>query len=313
MTERDKLPDTLPDATHQNRDVQVYDFTSPSRLSREQVRRIEYLHNMFVRRVSMSLAALLRGFVQASVTSVGETAYSQFVESIPSPGATFTFSAEPLEGVGILDLDPKVAFAIIDRVLGGKGEPIGRLRELTTIEQTVAARVAEGIVKELESAWNALSHLSMELAGFMSSPDVSQVYAGNTSVVVVDIKLATEASEGAMRIAYPYAMFEPALRDMTKTQAFVSKKHPDKDAMAQLLRAVPVEISVRLPDSMVRMREIANIRVGDVLVLDTHVDDEIDILAQGRKVFEGRPGRSRTRLAVKISRMIRDGGSEDDT
>ncbi len=313
MTERENSPDTLPDAKDQSRNVQVYDFTSPNRLSREQIRRIEYLHNTFMRRASMSLAALLRGFVKVSTEKVDEVSYSRFIDSIPSPRATFTFSAEPLEGVGILDIDLRVAFAIIDRVLGGKGAPIEQLRELTAIEQTVASRVAEAILKELEFAWTTLSHVSIDVAGFASNPDFFQVYAGNTSVVVVDLKIETENCPGTMRLAYPYPMFEPVLRDIAKTQAFVSKKQPDKDAMAKLMRIVPIEVSVRLPRSMVRMGEIANIQVGDVLVLDTHVDDEVEVFAQGKKVFEGRPGRHRTRLAIKISNVVRDGGSEDDS
>ncbi|HVP57710.1 MAG TPA: hypothetical protein VMU02_06395, partial [bacterium] len=90
--------------------VQVYDFSSPNRLSKEQIRRIEYLHNTFVKRASMSLAALLRGSVRVSIKSVEEADYSVFIESIPSPGATFTFAAEPLEGFGIIDIDVNLAF-----------------------------------------------------------------------------------------------------------------------------------------------------------------------------------------------------------
>lgn len=313
MTERDDRQDTLSDIGDQARDVQIYDFTSPNRLSRDQIRKIEYLHSAFIRRASMSLAGMLRGFVNVRIDSVDEVGYAKFIESVPSPGAAFTFSAEPLEGLGILDIDLKMGFALIDRLLGGKGYPIDRLRELTSIEQTIAHRVAETILKELESAWNSVSHLSMEIVSFANTHDFFQVYAGNTSIVVIQLSLETENCRGTVRIGYPYPMFEPLLRDIAKTQAFVTKKQPDKDALMQLMRIVPVELSARLPCSMVRMGDLVSIQAGDVLVLDTNADEEIEIFAEGKKVFQGRPGRFRNRLAIKISEIIEDGGCENDS
>jgi flagellar motor switch protein FliM len=309
MTERGSS-ETLPDREAQSGDIQPYDFTSPNRLSREQNRRIEYLHNSFVRRVSMSLDALVRSFVKVTVNSVEEANYSIFVDSIPSPSATFTFNAEQLEGVGLLDMDLKIAFALIDRVLGGKGEAISELRELTAIEQTVAAKIAVTILRELESAWAPLSELKMGIAGFANSPDFYQVYGGNTSIVVVTHNLETDSCEGTVSIAYPYPMFETVLRALAKTPALTKKKEPDKEAMAQIMQVVPIWVSARLPSSMVKMREIMNLEVGDVLILDSHVDEEVEVFAEGKRIFKAWPGRHKNRLAVKVSRTIRNGGSQ---
>jgi flagellar motor switch protein FliM len=312
MTERDNSPDTLQDGDAPDGTVQVYDFTSPKRLSGEQISRIEHLHGEAARRLSMSLAALLRRAVTVEVTSIEEVNYATFVGSIPSPGATFAFNADPLEGFGVLDIDPKVIFTLIDRMLGGKGEPIGELRELTAIERTVAGRVTKEMLQDLEHSWKSVGKIRMDLAGFANGGDLIKAYGANTSTIVVELRIESDNCQGTIRMGYPYPMFEPLLREAVREEATAGGKQPDS-TMAQLIQVVPLEISARLHRSMVRMGELANLQAGDVLVLDSDVDEEVEILAQGKKVFEGRPGTNRNKLAIKISRVIKDGGSQDDS
>jgi flagellar motor switch protein FliM len=312
MTERDDSPDTLQDGGAPGGTVQVYDFTSPNRLSGEQISRIDHLHGVAAKRLSMSLAALLRRTVTVEVASIEEANYATFVGSIPSPGAAITFKAEPLEGLGVLDIDLKVVFTLIDRMLGGKGEPISELRGLTAIERTVAGRVTKEMLQDLEHAWTSVSQIRMETAGFVNGGDLIKTYAANTSTIVVELRIESDNCQGTIRMGYPYPMFEPLLREAVREDATAGRKQPDA-TVAQLMQVVPLEVSARLHRSMVRMGELANLQVGDVLVLDSDVDEEVEILAQGKKVFEGRPGINRNKLAIKISRVIKDGGSQDDS
>ena len=293
--------------------VQVYDFTSPNRLSKEQIRRIEYLHSVFVKRASMSLAAVLRGSVRISIKSVEEADYSVFVESIPSPGATFTFKAEPLEGFGIIDIDINLAFSLIDRLLGGKGEPLAQTRELTSIEQTVAKTIVKTLIREIEWAWSSLAQLKMGIQAFATGPETFQIYGSSTSIVAVEMKVTTDNTEGTICMGYPYPMFEPVLREISKTPTFRSKREPDEKTMSQLISVVPMTMTARLPVSMVRIKDLANMEVGDVIVLDTHVDDEIDLLVEGKQLFQARPGEHRGKLSVKISKTLKQGGTNDGT
>lgn len=293
--------------------VQVYDFTSPNRLSKEQIRRIEYLHSTLVKRASMSLAALLRGPVRLSIKSVEEADYSVFVESIPSPGASFTFKAEPLEGFGIIDIDINLAFSMIDRLLGGKGEPLAEPRELTSIEQTVARNIVTTLAREIEWAWSSLAQLKMGIQAFATGVESFQIYGSSTSMVAVEMKVATDSTEGTICIGYPYPMFEPVLREIAKTLTFRSKREPDEKTMSQLISVVPMALAARLPVSMVRIKDIANLEVGDVIVLDTHVGDAVDVLVEGKRLFQARPGERRGKLSVKITRTIKQGGSSDGT
>ena len=310
-TPKEEVRESLRERRAEFAGVQVYDFTSPNRLSKEQIRRIEYLHSTLVKRASMSLAALLRGPVRLSIKSVEEADYSVFVESIPSPGATFTFKAEPLEGYAIIDTDINLAFSMIDRLLGGKGEPLAEPRELTSIEQTVAKTIGTTLVREIEWAWSSLAQLKMGIQGFATGAESFQTYGSSTSIVAVEMKVTTDIVEGTICIGYPYPMFEPVLREIAKTLTFRSKREPDEKTMSQLISVVPMTLTARLPVSMVRIKDIANLEVGDVIVLDTHVGDAVDILVEGKRLFQARPGERRGKLSVKVTRTMKQGGSSD--
>ena len=312
MTERDNSPDTLQEGDAPGGTVQVYDFTSPNRLSGDQMSRIEHLHGVAAKRLSMSLSALLRRSVTVEVGSIEEANYATFVGSIPSPGAVITFKAEPLDGFGVLDIDLKVVFTLIDRMLGGKGEPIGELRQLTAIEQTVAGRVTKEMLQDLEHAWNSIGPIRMDPVTFAGGSDLIKAYGANTSTIVAELRMESDNCQGTIRIGYPYPVFEPMLREAAREDAAADRKQPDP-TVAQIMQVVPLEISARFHRSMVRMGELVNLQVGDVLVLDSEVDGEVEILAQGKKVFEGRPGINRNKLAIKISRVIKDGGAQNDS
>jgi flagellar motor switch protein FliM len=312
-TAKEEVRESLREHRAEVTGVRVYDFTSPNRLSKEQIRRIEYLHTTFVKRASMSLAALLRGPVRLSIKSVEEADYSVFIESIPSPGATFTFKAEPLEGFAIIDTDIDLAFSLIDRLLGGKGEPLAEPRELTSIEQTVAKTIVTTLVREIEWAWSSLAQLKMGVQAFAIGAEAFQIYGSSTSIVAVEMKVTTDSTEGTICIGYPYPMFEPVLREIAKTLTFRTKREPDEKTMSQLISVVPMALAARLPVSMVKIKDIANLEVGDVIVLDTHVGDEVDLLVEGKRLFQARPGEHRGALAVKVTRTITQGGSSDGT
>ena len=286
----------------------TYDFTRPNRLSKEQIKRIDYLHTSLAKRLSVSLAGLVRDYVEVSIAEIRETDWSQFIASIPTPCATFTFAAEPLEGAGVINLDLKLAFGLVDKLFGGSGASTEVSRELTPIEQNVNAKAAEVVLRETALAWNTVANLRVSMRAFASNPDFIQASGINESVltVVLDVKAGTV--EGKLLLGYPYLMFEPVFRMLIKPTTFERKREPDTELTTALMRTVPVPVMARLQPSMVSMRHLIALEEGDILMLDNRVSDDVEVVVGDKKVFMGRPGDLNGRLAVKITRLIREGG-----
>jgi flagellar motor switch protein FliM len=286
----------------------AYDFQRPSRLSREQIRRIDYLHASLAKRVSVSLAGVVRDYVEVEVKEVTEIPWSQFLKSIPTPCAAFSFASQPLEGVGVLNMDPQLAFGLVDRLFGGKGEPFSAERELTPIEQKVVGNVAIAILKEIEFAWIPIARISISAAGFAPSPDFIQTTGINESVVTVRLEVRTSNLHGNMLIGYPYLMFEPVLRALIKPAPSERKREPDKKKIADILSRVELPVAARLASSLISMGVLMNLEEGDVLMLDNGVSDEVEVFVGDKQSLMGRPGDLGGKLAIRITRSVEEGG-----
>src|SRR5687767_3521242 len=131
---RDPLPErAAPSATAPI----AYNFRRPDRISKEQLRSLHFLHDRFAHNVSTSLSAFLRSVTEVSIVSVEQFAYSEFLMSLPEQTAFYAVGMEPLEGTAAIEVNPNIAFTLVDRLLGGTGETQALLRPLTEIEQNV--------------------------------------------------------------------------------------------------------------------------------------------------------------------------------
>jgi flagellar motor switch protein FliM len=286
----------------------AYDFQHPSRLSRRQVRLIDHVHGGLAKRLSISLAGLVTDFVDVGVAAVDEMPWSEFLASVPSPCATFTFSAEPLEGTGIVNIDPGLAFGFIERLFGGKGDPLDSERELTSIEQKVIGKVLAVVLKDIEFAWNPFGKIGVVPTGFASSPEFIPAPGINESVVTVGLGIKTDSLEGQITLAYPYLMFEPVFRRLVKPAHIQPRHEPATDRAEAVLKQVRMPVVARLAPTRVSIRHLVRLQEGDVLMLDNHVSDDVAVMVGERNAFIGRPGELHGRLAVKVKSVVKAGG-----
>ena len=126
-----------------------YNFRRPDRVSKEQLRSLHFLHDRFALNLSTSLSAFLRAMTEVSIVSVEQFAYSEFLMSLPDPTAFYAVAMPPLDGVGALELNPSVAFTMVDRMLGGTGQTPAPNRALTEIEQNVLDSVVKLLLEHL--------------------------------------------------------------------------------------------------------------------------------------------------------------------
>jgi flagellar motor switch protein FliM len=287
----------------------VYDFRNPSRLSSEHIRKIEYLHASVTKRLGVALAGLVRESVDVDLSEVNEISYEELVESVPSPGATFSFEVKPLGGLGIIDVDMVLAFSLIDRLFGGTGTPLPESRELTAIEQSVVKKVAGKVLAEVESAWSTVTEVAFGEPKYLPGLEFVSSPSFNESMVRVRLEIRKGTLTAAVSLTYPYMLFEPIVKLSKQKESAPRKGAPDAETVDRIRRIVPLTLKASLPVSMVRFGELMNLDKGDVLVLDNRVSDEVYVNVGKRRLLAGRPGKSRGNLAVKVTSVFSKGGS----
>ena len=155
------------------RKVKSFDFRFNKRLEKftnNQLQTLRTLHENFTRLLNNSLSVYLRTRVEATIVSIEQISYGDFIASIGIPSILAIFSMDPLPGSGIVQVDLNLVFSIIDRLLGGPGWFPNKLRDLTDIERTLMQRFMARMLNSYRESWNYLLTLSLKIEALDSNP-----------------------------------------------------------------------------------------------------------------------------------------------
>jgi len=155
----------------QDRQVTLYDFKRPNRVSKEQLRAFRSIHDKMARSASSQISAIMRSIVEIQLHSVDQMTYGEFLMSLPNPTSFNVFSIKPLEGNGVLEVNPSIAYPMIDRILGGRGEPFENNREFSDIELSLFETILKVMMDTLREAWGIVAELNPAIESKESSPN----------------------------------------------------------------------------------------------------------------------------------------------
>jgi flagellar motor switch protein FliM len=288
-----------------DRKISVYDFRRPNRISKDQLRFLEILHETFVVRFSGVLSGYLRTMVDMVILSVEQLSYGEWVQSLPETTCIFPFSMEPLQGSGAVEMNPALALSVVDRLLGGQGQAVDRARDLTHLEQTILARVMQQKLNVLATVWAEVVNFTPELEGYDKQPNLLKLLPDPETVVLITFELKTQTINGTITVCYPFVALEPAL---TKAGAGSFHSHTIKprkipegpEWITSGLQQGTVQLRARLGSGVVTVGEFIHLSPGDVIRLGTRVDHPILLEVGGEPKFLARPGLSGRKLAVQI-------------
>lgn len=269
--------------------VVVYNFRRPDRVSKEQIRSLHFLHDRFARNVATSLSAYLRTVTDAAIASVEQFTYSEFLMSVPDPTAFYALAMPPLDGLAALELNPNVAFTMIDRMLGGSGRGVSANRALTEIEQNVIDAVVKLIVENLTETWQSIVDVQFTISARETRPQMLQVAAPNEVVVLLGFDVRICDARGMLNICIPASAIESVGESFTQSWHRTRREPTETDRRHLLWNlgrvALPVTASL---DTTLSTRELLELRPGDVLSLGTPVERPVDVRVRGTLKFRGR-------------------------
>ncbi len=286
--------------------IEAYDFRNPAFLSEAELRRLRLLHEDFIRYLSARLSLYLRmefGLKMAKLTTV---TYSKFTESLPNPTHISLFKVEPLLGVGILDINPRLALTIADRLLGGRGHSVKAERYLTEIEVALIEDVIVILLEEWCAQWKTEEELRPQIIGHENNGRFLQTSARDAIMLAMTLECNFGDCSEQIQIGVPYYTIEPVVKRMQARRQKDSEVtpvvkraewHPAYDQIAVPVRAEwqAFELSVR---------EITSLRVGDVIEMQPSICSETIVLLNGTPKFISSVGLNSDRVAVQLTRKL---------
>jgi len=289
--------------------VQAYDFASQDRIVRGRMPTLEMVNERFARNFRVSLFNFLRRSPVISVEGVQMKKFGEYIHTLLVPCSLNMVKVRPLRGTGLIAMNPKLVFALVDCYFGGAGRFQAKIegRDFTATEMRVVQNVLELVFKDLHEAWSPVYPVELEYNGSEVNPQFANIVTPSEVVVVCCFHVEVEGGGGEIHVTFPYSMIEP-IRDVLDAgmQSDVSERDERwVRAMRQEIKAAPVLVSSRLCQAELRLRDVIEFEVGDVIPVE--LPPQVTAEVEGVPVFTGRYGASRGNRALQVIAMAAGG------
>ncbi len=305
--------DIRPQKAAEQKQVIIYDFKRPNRVSKEQLRAIRGIHDKLSRNLASQISAIMRSIVEVRLHSVDQMTYGEFLMSLPSPTSFNVFSIKPLDGNCVLEINPSIAFPMIDRLLGGSGEGFETSRELTEIEINLLDAILRIMMQRLKESWSVITEMYPNTEAKESSPNVVQVVSQNEIVIMVVMEIIVGSTSGMMNICYPVIHLEPILSRLANRDLMLgetsAKKSRNRELKTLVSRAEVLYEAI-LGKSIISVSEFLELKEGDILRLDRIADDKAVVTIDKKDVFLASIGLHRFRKSIRLESLIKSDGDE---
>jgi len=291
-----------------SRKVKKYDFKNPQKISKDQLRTLEVIHDNLGRFIQTFLTGYLRAPVKIEVLTVDQFAYSEFSNALTNPAFLCLIDFSPLDGQILMDISTNVIYTIIDRLLGGDGTERQEIRTFTEIELSLLTKMVQRMNSDIKEAWSNVIDLNPRLEKIETNPQFAQVVPPNEAIALVTMNIEIGGIEGMMNFCIPYILLEPILDKLSTRLWFTTtKKERSKEeliAIRERILKTRVPLVAELGTTTVKIKDVLSLQPGDVIKLNS--SQYIPIRVGSNIKFRGEIGVTNNKMAVKIAEVIKE-------
>lgn len=288
----------------EEKNIKDYDFRRPDKLSKEQMRTLQMIHENLSRIFTTTLSTKLRSMVNFEVASIEQLSYSEFIHSLPEPTIIGISDLKPLSGQFIFEINPEIGFAVIDRLFGGFGTPINKVRAFTDLEQVVIKKVMNWLLQDFREAWENIEDMRPRLLELESNPQFTQIVPDSDMTVIITLEANVGGSEGLINICLPYIMIEPIVGKLNAQSWFASTREKQTDEHFQNLKKrlneALVEVDAVLGSTELTVEDFLYLQPGDVIRLNKKVKEKAELKIGNHHKYEAVVGTKNNHKAVQI-------------
>lgn len=295
--------------------VRVYDFKRALRFSKDQIRSIARIHENYARLLTTYFSAQLRTYVNITVASVDQVPYEEFIRSIPKMTILNVYSVGPLEGRILMEVNPNIAYSMLDRLLGGKGESEHQIENLTEIETLIISQLFEKSVVNLQEAWSSIVDIDPVLEDFEVNPQFLQMVSPNETVVVVSLNTKIGPVSGMINICIPHIVLEPIIPKLSVhywMETGTKERDPETyEKLSDQIKDVEVEAKALLGKATMTIQQFLNLKRGDIISLDQKIDEPLTFTVNEEPKMLVQPGKLNNKVAVQVLEEIKGGNRHE--
>ena len=290
--------------------VKDYDFARPSKFSKEHLRTLEIIFEHYGRLISTNLPVYLRKSVQVEVMNSEAVTYQEFSNALSNPVLLGIINFAPLQGNIIIEMATNLGYAIVDRMLGGRGDALEKVREFSEIELLIIEKILVICVNLLKEPWENVVDIYPHLERIETNSQYAQIISPSEMIAIVTMNIKIGDVEGLMNICLPYITVEDVIDKLNTRYWYANIQSHDStdytETIESLIKRANVPVKAILGKSVISVNDFASLQLGDIIRLDREVEDELDIYVGNIRKFTALPGSSDDKYAVRITSVIRE-------
>lgn len=290
--------------------VRPYDFTSRDPIPHGGISGFEFAHERFARFFKATLSSVVRKEIKIQPMPIQVLPFKELMKDAPVPISLNLIKMDPLKGQALIVVKPELLYTLLELLFGGNGQGPGKIAvtEFTPIEQRVIRRFVVMVLEEFQKAWTPLYPLKPSLVRTETNPQFANVMSPGEQIVKVSFKLEIEDQKREIILAIPFTSLEPVFEKLVG--GFTGTAREVDPEWAARLRAemadCRVSVTAELGGAVLTVEEITQLAVGDIIILEKGVDEDLEMKVEGRPKFRGHPGLHRGKPAFQITSLIYD-------
>jgi len=306
LSDGDIETDNFQDA--QNDGMRKYDLASQERIIRGRMPTMELIHDRFARSFRTALSKFLGRSCFINVGGIEIVKFGLFMKKLPLPSSLHIYRMPPLQGYALLVVSTPLVFSIVDSLFGGTGNGKVKIegREYTAIETRLIGKVVMMALEVLKDAWAPIHPVDFVYVRSEFNPLAIAIVPPTDVVIIVTIEVELEQESTTITFCTPYSTIEP-LRAKLSTGFQSTRLEVDTTLIRRMeknIKNTNVNLSIELGAGTIKTRDALDLKVGDVIPLETSPSDPAIIKIEGTPKFKGFVGSYRGSRAVRVSEAI---------
>lgn len=290
--------------------VTPYDLGNQDRVIRGRMMTLDVIYERFIRLFRVSLSTSLRKIASLSIISTDLLKFGEFLNTLPIPSCMGVIRFETLRGSGLIVLESKLVYALVDSYFGGSDRPYTKSdgKEYTRIELSVIERVIKAAIADLDEAWRPVHITNISFVRVEVNPQFVGLVPPSDVIISTTFEVELEHASGTIAIVVPYATLEP-IKEKLNTGFQPEGDKFEKIWTSQVkehLMDTKLNCVINLGHSDLTVGDLIDLNVGDIIPLDRDADGELDLVIENVSKFKCVFGESKGNKAIQVTRKIDD-------
>ncbi len=301
-------PEEAAPAVEEEDGVVPYDFANAAKQTHVKFPAFDVINDQFSRGMRTTLSSILRIMVDSTVVPLEVITFKDFLRRVPVPSSLHVLKMDPLRGHSLMIIDSQLVFCIVEIFLGSSkfGQVRIEGREFTSIERRLIRRIVDSLLTDLERAWRPVYPVTIQYVRGEINPQFAKVVQDDDTVIITKYQLDLEEISGMITLCIPLSMLQPIKSKLEKSFQGEDTEDPAwRQRLLHNLRLIPLELRVALGEAQITGSELLDLSEGDIIQLDTNVDDMLIGEINGQPKLVGYPGLYKGNRALRIENIIK--------